>query len=416
LRPRRIEIVSTTFGSDTNTGWNRRGVLLDVLAVLVERGGADAMQLAARQRRLQHVGGVHRPLRLAGPDQRVQLVDEQHDLAFGGRDLLQHRLQPLLELAAILRAGDQGAEIERQQPAILQALRHVAVDDAHGQPFDDGGLADAGLADQHRIVLGAPRQHLDGAADLLVAADHRVELAVARRFGQVAGIFLERIIALLGSGRVRRAAFADLVDRRIQALGVDAGLRQRAGRRRPAGECQRQQQPLGGDVGIAGLLGHLRRGVEQPRHLRREVELAGAAALDPRQLGELRLDGAERPCGIAAGGLDQIGRQAFAVVEQDLQQMFGGEALMAAAQCQPLRRLHEAARPLGKFLEIHSRPPCPGARFAQHAHMTQLGRKRPYSHIRAPRTRTRAAPWHRCIGWVGTCRRRVSGGGWQRAG
>ena len=45
------------------------------------------------------------------------------------------------------------------------------------RPFGDGGLADAGLADQHGIVLGAAAEHLDGAADFLVAADHRVELA-----------------------------------------------------------------------------------------------------------------------------------------------------------------------------------------------------------------------------------------------
>ncbi len=63
----------------------------------------------------------------------------------------------------------------------FEAVGHVAVDDAQRQTFDDGGLADAGLADQHRIVLGAARQHLDGAADFLVAADHRIELAVACR-------------------------------------------------------------------------------------------------------------------------------------------------------------------------------------------------------------------------------------------
>ena len=93
-----------------------RRVLLDVLAVLVERGGADAMQLAARERRLEHVGGVHRAFGLAGADQRVQLVDEQDHVA-GGRHLLQHGLEPLLELAAILRAGEQRAEIERQAGA-----------------------------------------------------------------------------------------------------------------------------------------------------------------------------------------------------------------------------------------------------------------------------------------------------------
>ena len=58
-----------------------RGVLLDVLAVFVEGRGADAMQFAARQGGLEHVGGVHRAFRLAGADQGVQFVDEQDDAA-----------------------------------------------------------------------------------------------------------------------------------------------------------------------------------------------------------------------------------------------------------------------------------------------------------------------------------------------
>ena len=44
------------------------------------------------------------------------------------------------------------------------------------------------------LFLVPARQHLDGAADLLVAADHRIELAVARSLGEVAGIFLERVV------------------------------------------------------------------------------------------------------------------------------------------------------------------------------------------------------------------------------
>ena len=56
-------------------------VLLDVLAVLVERGRADAVQLAAGQHRLEQVAGVHGALGLAGADDGVQLVDEQDDLA-----------------------------------------------------------------------------------------------------------------------------------------------------------------------------------------------------------------------------------------------------------------------------------------------------------------------------------------------
>ena len=54
----------------------QRLVLLDILAVLVQGGGADALQLAAGERRFQHVGGVHRTLGGPGADQRVHLVDE----------------------------------------------------------------------------------------------------------------------------------------------------------------------------------------------------------------------------------------------------------------------------------------------------------------------------------------------------
>jgi hypothetical protein len=128
---------------------------------------------------------VHRALGGAGADQRVQLVDEQDDLPFGRGDLLQHGLQALLELAAVLRAGDHERPRSSDMTAlVLQALGHVAGDDALGEPLDDGGLADAGLADEHRVVLGAPRQHLHDAADLLVAADHRVELAARAGLGR----------------------------------------------------------------------------------------------------------------------------------------------------------------------------------------------------------------------------------------
>ena len=131
------------------------GVLFHMLAVLIQRGGPHAVQFAPRQRRLQQVGRIHRPVALAGSDQGVHLVDEQDDRALGGGDLVQHRLQPLLELAAILGPGDQGTHVQRQQLALLQRFRHVALDDALGQSLDHGGLADARFADQDRVVFGA---------------------------------------------------------------------------------------------------------------------------------------------------------------------------------------------------------------------------------------------------------------------
>ena len=92
----------------------QRRVLLDIFAVFVERGRADAMQFTAREGWLQQIGGVHRAVGLARADQRVHLVDKQDHPACRRRDLVQHRLDPFLELAAIFRAGDQRAHVERQ--------------------------------------------------------------------------------------------------------------------------------------------------------------------------------------------------------------------------------------------------------------------------------------------------------------
>ena len=76
-------------------------------------------------------------------------------------DLVEHRLEALLELAPVLRAGDERAHVEREDRPVAQALGHVAAHDALGEALDDRGLADAGVADQHRVVLRLAREDLD---------------------------------------------------------------------------------------------------------------------------------------------------------------------------------------------------------------------------------------------------------------
>ena len=99
-----------------------RGVLLDVLAVLVERGRADALNLTARERRLEDVGGVDGAFGGARADQRVQLVDEEDDLARRA-NLVEDLLQALLEFAAVLGARDERAHVEREHALAHRATR-----------------------------------------------------------------------------------------------------------------------------------------------------------------------------------------------------------------------------------------------------------------------------------------------------
>ena len=173
-----------------------RAVALQVLAVLVERRRADRLQLAAGERRLEDRGGVDRALGGAGADEIVELVDEQDDVAALG-DLLHHLLEALLELAAVLRAGDERGQVERVDLLALQQLGHVGVRDPLGEALDDGRLADAGLADQDRVVLRAPREDLHDPLDLGLAADDGVELALGGELRQVAPELVEQLRGLL---------------------------------------------------------------------------------------------------------------------------------------------------------------------------------------------------------------------------
>ena len=168
-----------------------RGIFLDVLAIFVERRGADALQFAAAQGGLDDVRGVHRAFGRAGAHDGVQLVNEQDDV-LRAANLVHDRLDALLELAAILGAGDHQGQVERDDALVAKQFRHVAGGDFLGQAFDDGRLAHAGFAEQHRVVLGAAAENLDDPLDLVLAADDRVHLAFAGDLGQVAAKGLER--------------------------------------------------------------------------------------------------------------------------------------------------------------------------------------------------------------------------------
>ena len=63
-------------------------------------------------------------------------------------------------------------------------------------------LPHAGFADQNRVVLGRTRQNLDHAADLVVAADDRIDFAICEHLPRVAPVAGQRLVGRLRfSGR-----------------------------------------------------------------------------------------------------------------------------------------------------------------------------------------------------------------------
>ncbi len=322
-----------------------------MLAVLIEGGGADAVQLAAREGGLEQVGRVHGAVAFPRANQGVHFVDEEDDLALGGRDLVQHGLEAFLELAPVFGAGDQGAHVERQDLLVLERFRHVAVDDAERQTLDDGGLADAGLADQDGVVLGAAGEDLDGAADLFVAADDGIDLAIAGGLGQVAGVAFQGVIGVFGAGAVGGLALAQFGDGGLELVRGDAH-RAEHGRGHAAVLGDGAEQALGRDELIAGLLGRRFCRGEDAGGVAIQVQLARSA----RDLGALRqgrFDGALGLGGIAACGRDQIAGEAVALLQQHLEQVFGRELLMPAGQRQRLGGLDGGFGAVGVEVEVH---------------------------------------------------------------
>ena len=215
FRPRRIEMVSSTVGSETKIGWNRR---------------ASAASFSTC---LRYSSSVVAPMQCNSP--RASAGFSRLDASIAPSALpapisvcissMNRMIEPSAEVTSCSTAFSRSSNSPRYfAPAIsapmssdssFLSLRLSGTSPLRirkRQTFDDRGLADAGLADQHGIVLGAAGQHLDGAADFLVAPDHGVELAVARR--------LRSGRAHISSARHRRSPPS-----RCRRCGPCAGLR-----------------------------------------------------------------------------------------------------------------------------------------------------------------------------------------------
>ena len=219
------------------------------------------------------------------------------------RHLVDNVLQAAFEFALHAGTGLQQAHVERVDVRALQHLGHVAGGDAQGQAFHHGRLAHARLTGEYRIVLAPAQQDVDGLAYLALAADHGIELAVARQLRQVGGELVQRrglagqsrkrIVGCLGKLRHGRAflpgAGRQLVRMVLQLLHAEAGEQLRAA----VGELrqfrlrqQRQQQMAAAD---GSRLRRIERGdqpgvLEQQRQMGREDGRARTARAEAADL------------------------------------------------------------------------------------------------------------------------------------
>ena len=356
-----------------------RRVALQVLAVLVKRRRADRLKLASGQRGLQDRGRVDRTLGGAGTHQVVELVDEQDDVPALG-DLLHHLLQALLELAAVLRAGDEGRQVERVDLLVLQKLGHVGVRDPLRETLDHGGLAHAGLAHEHGVVLRAAREDLHDPLDLRLAPHAGVELSFGGELRQVSAELVEQLRGLLALARSRPGARAraaaglalaasprarqhadDLV---ADLLGICVEIEQDARGHALVLAHQAQQDVLGADVVVPQAERLAQRELEHLLGARRERDLPGgdllAGADDAHDLRAHALDGDVQ-------ALQHPRGKALLLAQQPEQNVLGADVVVLERARLLLRENDHLPGPFCESLEHRVVPSCEDG--ASSAHM-----------------------------------------------
>ena len=355
--------MSSTDGSPTVTGWKRRSRAASFSTYLRYSSSVVApMQRSSPRARagFSRLAASLPPFGPAGADDRVQLVDEEDHVAGVGH-FAEHGLQPLLELAAELRAGHQGAHVQGDHPLVLEAFGHVGIDDPQGEPFGDGRLAHARLADQHGVVFRPPREDLHDAADFLIAADHRIELSLPRPLDQVDAVAFQGLELAFRRLIGHAGAAADGLQHLEQVLVGDGvefqdvlGLRVDLRRAPAAGVRSRRTRPSSR---------RLRAGRPSSTLVQFAADLRRRAARDVGEMAQFGLDDLVELSAIDADAFEDRPDDAVVFRQQRGQQVQRVDLRMAAIGGQFLCPRHGLLGLQGQFVETkcHSRTPvCRG--------------------------------------------------------
>ena len=130
-------------------------------------------------------------------DDGMHLINEQNDLSVALLDFLQDRLEPFLELSSHGGSSNKGTEVQSDETTRwLELVRHITCDHPLCDSLGNGGLSDTRVSNQDRIVLCPAGQDLDGAANLIITANHWVEFALFGLLCKVNTIFEKGVVVV----------------------------------------------------------------------------------------------------------------------------------------------------------------------------------------------------------------------------
>ena len=233
----------------------------------------------------------------------MELVDEEDEIAVGRRlgDDLDERV---LEVAAKLRGRRERAHDELDDAQLADLFRCVVVDRAPREPFDDCGLPDAGVTDEHGVALLLSKERADHLLRLGLASEDGLDSTIARELREILREAIERRrrrmrLAIGRAWRRRRARrraglYANVADLLEDVARRDLRLREEALHRVVAVLHERGEHVDRIDLTL-GARSVASRLLEEERHTRRH----------PRRLAIVLTPFARRECAqIAANRVD----------------------------------------------------------------------------------------------------------------
>ena len=305
----------------------------------------------------------------------MHLVDKQNRVVGLGA-LGDHVLKALLELTAILGTSHKTGQVERPDIHVEKVLGHVAGNNLLRQALNQSSLAHTGIAQDKRVVLGAAREDLHHARNLFLAADNRIEFALASAATKIDGKLLQRTAGNLGAGNTRltreegqastgasrastrHGAFAALIFGReflyrcTHGSAGDAQALEDIHSQAVALGNDGQQQMLGRDVRLVVLARQAKRALHHRDDERREGKLCrlGRLVLGRNRgtnLFELLQDIVVRDI----EGAQSLGGNAVLFLGKSKQQMLGSHLGGFKIDCLLLCKRHDLAGAVGESIQ-----------------------------------------------------------------
>ena len=165
-------------------------VLLDMFTVLFCRSCTDDLDFSTRQWWLQDGCGIDGALCGTCANDGVNLVNEE-DVILGFLQLSNNLLHAVLKLTAILGTCYQTCQVKRPNLLTAQNVRNVAGCNELSQALNNGGLANARIAQDKWVVLLTARKNLHDTLNLAVTTNDGVKLFICGKLGKVATKLLQ---------------------------------------------------------------------------------------------------------------------------------------------------------------------------------------------------------------------------------